>query len=206
MKNILAILSRRSTGNSTGCFKMKFSFLFILLVCASSLVGQSLRDSLYGGKLKADTGKTFVSKDTSKYIIKKNETVSAQSGEKKKIGTVEEETSRPDDSMPDSLNKLYYSKQKLWKRFIENNTNILSQQANDSRKVKKGEYNIEIQYEIGLNGRVSTTGITCNPPNEFLNEQVAEFMKRAPVLSPPVYSDGKPRKLNAVQPITIVKK
>ncbi len=108
--------------------------------------------------------------------------------------------------MPDSLNKLFYSKQKLWKRFIENNTQIISQQADDTRKVKKGEYTIEIEYEIGLNGRITTKNISCNPPNEFLLEQVTELMKRAPVLSPPVYSDGKPRALSGTQPITIAKK
>lgn len=108
--------------------------------------------------------------------------------------------------MPDSLNKTFYAKQKTWKRFIEINTTIISQQADDTKKVKKGEYSIEIEYTIGLNGRVTTTSITCNPPNEFLLEQFTELMKRVPILSPPVYSDGKPRELNAKQEVTVVKK
>ena len=43
-------------------------------------MAQSLRDSLFGGKLKADTGKTFVSKDTGKYVAPKiyNATVQAE--------------------------------------------------------------------------------------------------------------------------------
>lgn len=169
-------------------------------------MAQSLKDSLFGGKLKADTGKTFVSKDTSKYVVLKNENVSSAPGEKKKGDITKVEINKPDESMPDSLNKLYYSKQRLWKRFIETNTQIISQQADDSRKVKKGEYSIEIEYEIGLNGRITTSGITCSPHNEFLREQVTELMKRPPVLSPPIYSDGKPRKLSAKQPLTITKK
>lgn len=183
---------------------MKIFFLYIFLSFTSSVIAQSLRDSLYGGKLKADTGKTFVSTDTSKYkppVILKNENVSSQPGEKKTT-----EISKPDESMPDSLNKSYYARQKFWKRFIEINTPIISQAADDSRKVKKGEYLIEIDYEIGLNGRITTTGITCSPHNEFLMEQFTELMKRAPVLSPPIYGDGKPRKLSAKQPITIIKK
>lgn len=185
---------------------MKLSFLAILLFAVSSVMAQSLRDSLFSGKLKADPGKTLVSKDTSKYVVKRNETVSSAPGDKKKEEGGKDEISKPDADMPDSLNKLYYAKQKLWKRFIENNTTIISQQADGSRKVKKGEYTVEINYEIGLNGRVTATGITCNPPNDFILEQVTEMMKRPPVLSPPIYSDGKPRKLNAVQPLTIVKK
>ena len=181
---------------------MRIYFLFIFLCFSSSVFAQSLKDSLFGGKLRADTGKTFISKDTSKYVAPKvyNATTAVQGNAKKT------EVVKPDESMPDSLNKTFYQKQKLWKRFIDVNTPLISQQAGDSRKVKKGTYTIDVEYEIGLNGRVTMTGITSNPPNQFLQEQVTELMKRAPVLSPPVYDDGKPRKLNATQTISIVKK
>lgn len=164
-------------------------------------MAQSLRDSLFSGKLKADTGKTIVSKDTGKYVPPKVYNIPAKTTDAKKGEII-----KPDESMPDSLNKSFYAKQKTWKRFIDINTTIISQQADDTKKVKKGEYSIEIEYEIGLNGKIKTTGITCNPANEFLTEQVTELMKRAPTLSPPIYSDGKPRTLNAKQAITIIKK
>ena len=189
---------------------MKILFLFIFSVSLSAAMGQQrLRDSLYGGKIKADTGKTYVSKDTSKYVVLKNQNVSSQpqteTGVKAKAdpnaGIV-----KPDASMPDSLNKLFYAKQKVWKRFIETNTQIVTQAADDTKKVKKGTYQVDVEYEIGLNGRVTTKGVTCNPTNEFLVEQVTDFMKRAPVLAPPVYSDGKPRVLPGTQGITIIKK
>jgi hypothetical protein len=157
--------------------------------------------------MKADTGKTFVSKDTSKYVVLKNEAVSSQPGNKKPTSSSNTvEVAKLDESMPDSLNKLYYARQKQWKRFIETNVPLITQAANDSRKAKKGTYEIEIEYEIGINGRVTTKSITCSPPNEFLTEQVTELMKRPPVLAPPIYSDGKPRALPAKQTITIVKK
>jgi hypothetical protein len=167
---------------------------------------QRLRDSLYGGKMKADTGKTYVSKDTSKYVMLKNDAVSSQAADKKPASNTTAEVNKPDESMPDSLNKLYYARQKQWKRFIETNASLVTQAANDTRKVRKGSYDVQIEYEIGLNGRVTTRSITCSPQNEFLVEQVTEFMKRAPVLAPPVYSDGKPRALPATQTVTIVKK
>ena len=163
-------------------------------------MGQRLRDSLFAGKLKADTNKTFVSKDTTKYIppVVYNATVSPE--------TKKGEVNKLDESIPDSLNKTFYAKQKTWKRFIDINTTIISQQAADTKKVKKGEYSIEIEYEIGLNGRVSTTGITCSPPNEFLTQQFTELMKRPPILAAPIYSDGKPRTLAAKQSVNISKK
>ena len=186
---------------------MKIFFLMVFsLFLTRAIAQQRLRDSLYGGRLKADTGKTFVSKDTSKYVVLQNETVSSQPGEKQKPGTNAAGTIKLDESMPDSLNKLFYAKQKQWKRFIETNTQIISQQADETRKVKKGSYEIEVEYEIGLNGRITTKGITSNPPNEFLIAQVTELMKRPPILSPPIYNDGKPRVLPAKQSITIIKK
>jgi hypothetical protein len=185
---------------------MKVSVLIVSLFFTFSTFAQkTLRDSLYGGKLKADTGMTFVSKDTSKYVVLKNENVSSQPAEKGK-NNASVAVIKPDESMPDSLNKLFYAKQKFWKKFIENNTQIISQQADDTRKVKKGTYQVDVEYEIGLNGKITTKNITCNPPNEFLMEQVTELMKRTPTLAPPIYSDGKPRTMAATQPITIIKK
>lgn len=183
-----------------------FLLIAFSFIVSQAMSQQRLRDSLYGGKLKADTGKTFASNDTSKYVVLKNENVSTSTGEQKKNGVNNVAVNKPDESMPDSLNKLFYAKQRFWKKFIENNTQIISQQADDTKKVKKGTYQIDVEYEIGVNGRITTKGITCNPPNAFLIEQVTELMKRTPVLSPPIYSDGKPRSLAATQPITIVKK
>lgn len=212
---------RKWIGNCTVYSKkrMKVSFSLILLFFVSTAMSQSLRDSLYGGKLKVDTGAKHVSKDTGKYVAPK-EIILPTAGEKKTVemkpvdgsrpatnnANAAVEVAKPDENMPDSLNKLFYSKQRLWKRFIESNTTIITQQANDTRKVKKGEYQIEIEYEIGLNGRITTTGVTCAPQNEYLVEQFTELMKRAPVLSPPIYSDGKPRKMTAKQPVTVTKK
>ena len=180
---------------------MRLLFLYSFLFFASSVMGQSLRDSLFGGKLKMDTNKIAVSKDTGKYIPPKVYNASAPTDAKKgEVNKLDEPT------MPDSLNKTFYAKQKTWKRFIEINTGIISQQADDTKKVKKGEYIIDIDYEIGLNGKVKANEIVCNPPNEFLIEQVTELMKRVPTLAPPIYSDGKPKPLLAKQSITITKK
>ena len=202
MKNIWAKSSEESTANFMGYSKKLGScFLFLSLFITSSVTAQSLKDSLFAGKLKADTSKTYVSKDTSKYVPPKVYNPSAVQGNTKR-----NEVAKLDESMPDSLNKNFYTKQKFWKRWIDNNTTIISQEAADTKKVKKGEYSIDVEYQIGLNGKITTTSVTCNPPNEYLTQQVTDLMKRAPTLSPPIYSDGQPRTLNATQTITIVKK
>ncbi len=201
MKNTSARLSAKLTVNCMDYFKKIIGFILSLIFITASVKAQSLKDSLFGGKIKADTGKTLVSTDTGKYVPPKIYNPSATQGEVKKDGIV-----KPDESMPDSLNKAFYAKQKVWKRFIDINTNIVSQEASDTRKVKKGQYVVDINYEIGENGKVTTKGITCNPANEYITELVTQFMKRPPFLAAPVYGDGKPHALEATQTITVTKK
>src|SRR5262249_28683655 len=120
--------------------------------------------------------------------------------------TKKNDVAKLDESMPDSLNKNFYARQRAWKRFIDVNTTIISQEASDTKKVKKGEYNVVVDYQIGLNGKITTKNVACTPDNEYLVQQITDLMKRAPTLAPPVYSDGQPKTLNATQTITIAKK
>jgi len=209
MKNISAKSYKKLTANYTACssFSRRLLFSFLFLAIAGSTRAQTLKEKLYGGQIRADTGTVVISGDTSKYVVRENAPITAapiiSSGPGKRQEAAPVVT---DNSLPDSLNKLYYSKQKLWKRFLESNVAIITDQANDSRKVKKGTYQVEIEYEIGLNGRVTTRAITIEPNNPFLLDQFTQLMARTPVLSPPVYSDGKPRISVAKQPITVVKK
>lgn len=189
---------------------MKTLLLIIVLLSTTSVMAQSLKDSLYSGKLKNPLKQAEVAKDSAKLEVAKNDTgsknnviSSVSTSTENKTGT---DVQRPDDTMPDSLNKLYNAKQKAWQRFIYQQTMIIAQMADESRKVKKGEYFIEFDYEIGLNGRVKVSNITCYPKNEFMMETVTDIMSRPPVLAPPIYGDGKPRIATAKQQMTILKK
>ena len=158
MKNILEKLSVGLIVSCMGYFRKPtpyFLFAFLFFMC--SVTAQSLKDSLFGGKLKVDTSKTYVSKDTGKYVAPKvyNATATVQT-ESKKI-----EVAKLDESMPDSLNQNFYAKQKTWKRFIDINTNIISQQAAETKKVKKGQYAVDVAYVIGLNGKITVSSVNC---------------------------------------------
>lgn len=167
---------------------------------------QTLKEKLYGGQIKADTGAVFVSKDTSKYVVKENPVITAApvvAGQKQQEPAPQ--LANNDQNFPDSLNKLYLSRQRLWQRFITSNVAIITDEAKGSRKVKKGVYDIEIEYEIGLKGRVVTRSITCEPNNPFLLEKFTELMTRPPVLSPRIHADGQPRVSVQKQPVRIEK-
>lgn len=192
---------------------------FILLVAvliSSSLMSQSLKDSLFKGKLKNPlAAQAAVQKDSLKAEAAKDSVAAATvAATTTTSGTTPADPAAPvteamkpeDNTMPDSLNKLYYAKQKAWKRFIDQQTMIISSQADESRKVKTGEYYIEFDYTIGINGRVKASNITVSPKNDFIIETLTDILSRPPVLAPPIYGDGKPRPISAKQQMTILKK
>lgn len=199
---------------------MKTYFILLITVfISSSLMSQSLKDSLFKGKLKnplaqqaaaqkdslkAEAAKADSAAGVTTTASANNTTTSAASSGDSALAT--ETPKAEDNTMPDSLNKLYYAKQKAWKRFIDQQTLIITSQADESKKVKKGEYYIEFDYTIGINGRVKASNITVSPKNDFLVETVTDIMSRPPVLAPPVYGDGKPRPISAKQQMTILKK
>lgn len=218
---------------------MKIYFSIVALLVASSLSAQSLKDSLFSGKLKNPLKQAELARDSAQKAAKDSMDLAA--GVKKdsasnpavspsasapssavspsaegvipdaQAATTAPATatvnSLPDASeLPDSLNRTYHAKQKAWKRYIDQQTTIISAQADETRKVRTGEYYVEFDYQIGLNGRVKVSNITCSPQNEFIVQQVTDAMTRTPVLAAPIYADGKPRIVNAKQQMTILKK
>ena len=198
---------------------MKTYFILLITVfISSSLMSQSLKDSLFKGKLKnplaaqaaaqKDSLKAEAAKDSVAAVaVAATTTATTTSGTTTDPNAPVTEAIKPEDNtMPDSLNKLYFTKQKNWKRFIDQQTLILSSQADESKKVKTGEYYIEFDYTIGINGRVKASNITVSPKNDFILESITDILSRPPVLAPPIYGDGKPRPITAKQQMTILKK
>lgn len=207
---------------------MKIIFAIVMLLIASSLTAQSLKDSLFSGKLKNPLKQSEAAKDSARKAAKDSVEVTTKQDAGTPVTTENKtavdapntpsvnnpvtantpatEAQGQAEILPDSLNRLYVAKQKAWKRFIDQQTLIIATQADESRKVKRGEYYIEFDYEIGLNGRVKTSNVTCSPQNEFLLQAITDALTRTPILAPPLYSDGKPRTVSAKQQMTILKK
>lgn len=92
------------------------------MLFAALLNAQSLKDSLFGGKLKIDTGKIV----TNPGIKISNESIS--------------------NAEAYSSNNYYL--QKPWKRFVEHYTFLISTDVIGSRKVKYGVYDILIDARL----------------------------------------------------------
>jgi hypothetical protein len=191
---------------------------------------QSLRDLLYGGKLKKDsTGVIRSTDDLSKKIdtsTKKeaqpaNTNVPAANVQQDKnavisktavttsIATtgVDTATIKTDSAatptVPASIP--VKSNTKLWKEYTDSLVKSLDEVLK-SKQIKKNTYYLMVDYEIETDGRVTITNITSTPENSFLQAQVRQIMDSTPPhLNPITDSNNQAKKVKRKQQFTITK-
>lgn len=194
---------------------MKKGILFLLVVTTLTSNAQSLKDALYGGKLKTDSGTVIKKGDdlSSKIDTSKKKPVES---EKTKIPAVAMDTSItkmnvPTDSAAIVVNKTdkttaLKDNNKTWKEFMDTVISTLKQEVMTSKKIKKGDYYVMVDYEIGLDGQVTVTNVFPSPENKYIQEQVKERLSiDTPRLNPVIGSNGKPRKVVKRTNFTITK-
>lgn len=201
---------------------MKPVILLAMLVTAASVNAQSLKETLYSGKLKSDTGTvirkgedlstkidTSTRKKTVPVEVEKPKVVTASLDAAGNIvTTVQSETAPPVvlDSTGNPVAAAPKDNNKSWKDFMDEFTTTLRTEVMTSKKIKEGTYSVLIEYEIGTDGQVSATNINCSPENSFLAEQVKERLTlTAPRLTPLLGTNGKPRKAIKKQTIILSK-
>ena len=195
---------------------MKKGILFLLILTTVTANAQSLKDALYGGKLKTDTGS----------VLRKGEDLSSKidtsrkkpvEPEKNKLAVVRMDS--PSKSMTvqtDSAaiapvekmdnNAATKDNNKIWKAFMDTVASTLKAEVLTSKKIKKGDYYILVDYTIGLDGQVTINTIFPTPENKFLEEQVKERLSiDTPRLNPVLDGNGKPRKVVKRANFTITK-
>lgn len=153
---------------------MKSCVMISFLLFVTSLNAQSLKDSLFNGKLKMDSTKTAIKPDAGG---------SATNSERR-------------------VNNEVYSMQKPWKKFVEQYTFLISTEVIDLKKVKYGIYNVMIEARIETDSMVIVEKITCDPESNFIVNRFLEAMKEAPKLTPGT-KDGLPVQTKFRQPIRV---
>ena len=194
---------------------MKKGILFLLLVTTLTSNAQSLKDALYGGKLKTDSGTVIKKGDdlSSKIDTSKKKPVEP---EKTKITAITRDSSITKmtihtDSAAIVVNKLdnitvSKDNNKIWKEFMDTVISTLKQEVMTSKKIKKGDYYVMVDYEIGLDGQVTVTNVFPSPENKYIQEQVKERLSiDTPRLNPVLSGNGKPRKVVKRTNFTITK-
>ena len=194
---------------------MKKGILFLLLVTTLTSNAQSLKDALYGGKLKTDSGT----------VIKKGDDLSSKIDTTKKKPVEQEKTKITAVAMDSSITKMTVQtdsaaivvnkldnntvskdNNKIWKEFMDTVISTLKQEVMTSKKIKKGDYYVMVDYEIGLDGQVTVTNVFPSPENKYIQEQVKERLSiDTPRLNPVLSGNGKPRKVVKRTNFTITK-
>ncbi len=184
---------------------MKKAMLLLLVAATFTAANaQSLKDALYGGKLKTDSGSVLRKGDDLSSKIDSNRKKPVVE-EKKIAGAVTMDSIKKWTTKADTTNKTPIDKSdalavkkdnnKLWKEFMDTVISTLKSEVMASKKFKKGDYYVMVDYTIGVDGLVTIGNVFVSPENKTLETQVKErFNIDTPKLNPVLGSNGVPRK------------
>lgn len=199
-----------------------FFIAMLLFAAGSGVSAQSLKEILYSGKLKSDTGT----------VVRKGEDLSGKidtTTRKKTPAPAETDMGQVVTATLDSTGNIVTTVQAdpkavvldstgtpvaaapkdndaAWKDFMDEFVTALRTEVMTSKKIKEGTYSVLMVYEIGTDGQIAVTNINCAPDNSFLAEQVKERLTlTAPKLTPLLGTNGKPRKAVKKQTIVLTK-
>jgi hypothetical protein len=205
---------------------------FAFAVQAQEKEKQSLKDLLYGGKLKKDsTGVIRSTDDLSKKIdtSTKKETqpvkasVPAANSQQDKnavisktdvntnvtTGGVDTVTTKADSAATVGVPATTVpakTNTKLWKEYTDSLVNTLKDEVLKSKQIKKNTYYLMVDYEIAPDGQVTISSVTSTPENAFLQAQVQQIMDSTPLrLNPITDSSNQAKKVKRKQQFTITK-
>lgn len=213
---------------------MKALVLFTTLLLAISAKSQSLKEALYSGKLKADTGAVIrkgdslkiqenmaqkVIEDSVKKAIAdslKKETIAVQ--KEKAIAAGKDTAGIVNDVTPinegvavtaipaETAAALPKDNNKIWKGYIDSLSNTIKSEVLSSGKIKKGAYFVLIEYKINPDGQISVTSVTTDPQNSFLEQNIKDRLTLdGPRLNPVIDANGRARTVNKKQTLNFVK-
>jgi hypothetical protein len=178
-------------------------FLILALFISANSFSQSLRDSLFSGKLKADSALVAKSK-VNEQKIKEDSVRRVQIDSLKRVGGDTTQLTAK-TVVPQKTEIKYSDNNRTWKKFVDEYTPIINAEMLTSKKIKKGGYTVTLEYEIGTDGIVTTKNIICDPKSEQLAELIRDrMMSNAPRLAPQVVN-GAPRKSSRRQVLIFVK-
>ena len=216
--------------NNNKNIRMKAIVLFSLVMLAISAKSQSLKEALYGGKLKADTGAVIRKGDSLKIqenmaqkivedSIKKSTADSVRkeaiAAQKEKAIAAGEDTTGVTDAVlnpPSSTeplapeNALPKDNNKIWKAYIDSLSITIKSEVLSSGKIKKGNYFVLIDYKINPDGQISVTSVTTDPQNSYLEQNIKDRLTLdSPRLNPVIDANGRARTVNKKQTLNFVK-
>lgn len=214
---------------------MKKGFLLLLLISSFFANAQSLKEALYGGKLKNEAGTVIrkgddlstkidtATKATPEVTVKKPTGVVAdstmgstalQAGAPVNVkqqnttsgDSAQAETPAEETVATTEAAAAPKSNNEIWKDYINSITSSLKTEVLSSKKIKNGSYYVLVSYAIETDGQVTVTDVFVSPENSFLQQQVKDRLAlETPKMAPTLSSNGTPRKVNKKGNFTLVK-
>jgi hypothetical protein len=198
---------------------MKAIVFFTFICLAFTANAQSLKEALYGGKLKADTGAVLRKGDTQKIqenmaqkvaedsikkvtvdSIRKEAVAEAKEkaiAEGKDTAAITEATVFADTvaaGIAPAANATPKDNNTIWKSYIDTLTTIIRTDVMSSNRIKKGNYFVLIDYKINPDGQISVTSVTSDPSNSYLEQNIKDRLTlEGPRLNPIIDNNGKAR-------------
>ncbi|WP_276500075.1 hypothetical protein [Terrimonas pollutisoli] len=209
---------------------MKAIVLFSLVMLAISARSQSLKEALYGGKLKADTGAVIRKGDSLKIQENMAQKVVEDSIKKSTADSIRKEAiaiqkekaiaagqdttaivyadtiSATSPEISATEKALPKDNNKIWKAYIDSLTTTIKSEVLSSGKIKKGNYFVLIDYKINPDGQISVTSVTSDPQNSYLEQNIKDRLTLdGPRLNPVIDANGRARTVNKKQTLNFVK-
>ena len=168
---------------------------------------QSLKDALYGGKLKNDSGSVVHKTDDLKTKIDSTKKKPVEP-EKKQVATIIKDSTGKSIAAGDSVkfnpvtsNNVDVvapakTNTQIWKTFIDSAIATLKRDVLPDKKIKSGTYYVLVDYDINEDGQVVINNATPDPADRFLQEQVRQALEAGAPKMAPVLSNGKPKKVS----------
>ncbi len=185
---------------------MKKGILLILLVSSVMANAQTLKDALFSGKLKTDSGTVIRKGDDLSSKIDTNTKKPVVPEKMKMVTAARDSSTKGLATQTDSANIAGVDKKdnavtvkdnnKIWKEYMDSVIGTLKTEVLPSKKIKNDTYYVLVEYVIDTDGQVTINNVWPSPENSFLQQQVKERLNlTAPRLNPVLSSDGKPRKV-----------
>ena len=207
------------------------TWILVLLItggfAAQAQQKQSLKDLLYSGKLKSDSGS----------VVRKDDDLAAKidTTTKKPVAAMPEKT-----TMTTAMNEperkaspkataatmnveaadnaataetpattaatSVKSNTKIWKEYTDSLLSGIKTDLLPNKKIKKDSYFVIVEYELGTDGKVNVLNVTSSPENALIQSEVKNRLDNAPPqLAPSLDSNGNPKKIKRKQSFTIIK-
>jgi len=205
---------------------MKKGLLLLFLTASVFANAQTLKDALFSGMLKNQSG-TVIRKDddlstkidtartataptpvdAAAQPANTTATVPAASATDAKTDstataatTTTESTDAPKAAVAPKNNTA------AWKTFMDTVVSSLKSDALSSKKIKRGSYFVLVPYTIAPDGQVTIGDVTVSPENAILQQQItARLETDTPRLSPVLDGGGTPRKVTKRYSFTLTK-